>query len=133
MGAELAYVNADRLISLEVRCNRGQKSNMVLALQVVSSHLPDVVFCARAFFANRHLPQAANEREAPNRVNFARPVSPRWLLHHFFVGTFDEPPARANSPRSRFPAPLAPDRRCEDEMLQLFHSGINGMLVLDPS
>src|SRR5260370_20421291 len=104
---------------------RGRKSNMVLVLQVVSSHLLGVAgiesaLCAQACLANRLLPHAANEAEALNRVNF-----PRLFLLDGCSITFPLGPLssrlRANSPGSRFLALLAPDRSGEAEMLQLFH------------
>ena len=108
---------------------------MVLALQVVSSHLLGVAdiesaLGAQACLANRLLPHAANEAEALNRWN-----SPRLFLLDGCSLAFPLGPLssrlRANSPGSRFLALLAPERSGQAEMLQLFHWGIDGMLVLD--
>jgi DNA-binding NarL/FixJ family response regulator len=108
---------------------------MVLALQVVSSHLLGVVdiestLCAQAFLVSRLLPHAANEAEALKHVNLPR----LFLLDGCSITSPLGPLSsrlRAQSPGSRFLALLAPDQSDQAEMLHLFHWGIDGMLVLD--
>jgi hypothetical protein len=90
---------------------------MVLVLQVVSSRPVRCCFSVRKrCLTNCHLPGAANQAEALNRVNFPRLV---------------KGPGGKVMERPAIPG-AAPDRRCEAEMLHLLHSGSNGKLEAGP-
>jgi PAS domain S-box-containing protein len=138
---ELAYAAANvpvpnvDLESLKPFATSGRKTQMTLALQVVSSHVLGVHDIESALsiqppLVDRLLPHAASEADALKRPNL-----PRLFLLDGCSLTFPLGPLsgrlRANSPGSKFLALLDPDRSGQADMIGLFHWGIDGMLILD--
>ncbi len=107
---------------------------MALALQVVSSHLLGALEIEQALSVQESLvklllPHAASEAETLKRPNCPRV----FLLDGCSVNLPLGPLSgrlRANSPGSKFLALLPPDRSCENEMMLLFHWGIDGFVTL---
>jgi DNA-binding CsgD family transcriptional regulator len=107
---------------------------MALALQVVSSHLLGALDLERALSVqkirvNRLLPHAASEAEI-----LKWPDCPRLFLLDGCSMNLPLGPLsgrlRANSPGSKFLAILPPERSSENEVLLLFHWGIDGFVTL---
>jgi len=107
---------------------------MALALQVVSSHVLGALDIEKALsvqevLVNLLLPHAASEAETLRRPNFPR----LFLLDGCSINLALGPLSgrlRANSPGSKFLALLPPDRSGENEMMLLFHWGIDGFVTL---
>jgi DNA-binding NarL/FixJ family response regulator len=107
---------------------------MALALQVVSSHLLGALdiqraLCVQDVLANLLLPHAASEAETLKRPNCPR----LFLLDGCSIDLALGPLSsrlRANSPGSKFLVLLPPDRSDGNEMMPLFHWGIDGFVIL---
>jgi DNA-binding NarL/FixJ family response regulator len=114
---------------------QGQHVSMAIALQVVSSHRLGVieiesVLSVQNTLIERLLPHASSEAEALKHPNRPRLFLLDGCSMPFPLGPLSSR-LRANSPGSKFLVLLAPERSAEDEMIRLFHWGIDGMLVLD--
>src|SRR5260370_26406056 len=107
---------------------------MALALQVVSSHVLgaldiEKVHSVQEVLVNLLLPHAASEAETLKRPNFPRLFLLDGCSMNLALGPLSAR-LRANSPGSRFLALLPPDRSGENEMMLLFHWGIDGFVTL---
>jgi DNA-binding NarL/FixJ family response regulator len=129
-GEEQAVLDSETLFA-----TRSQQASVPLALQVVSSHrlgvaeIESVLSMQNTLF-ERLLPHAASEAEALKHPNRPRLFLLDGCSIFFPLGPLSGR-LRANSPGSKFLALLAPDRSSEDEMIRMFHWGIDGMLSLD--
>src|SRR5260370_6775102 len=114
--------------------NAAAEAKMAPALKVVSSHVLGALDIEKALsvqevLVNLLLPHAASEAETLRRPNFPR----LFLLDGCSINLALGPLSgrlRANSPGSKFLALLPPDRSGENEMMLLFHWGIDGFVTL---
>jgi len=112
--------------------NEAAEAKMALALQVVSSHLLGALEIEQALSVQEglvKLPHAASEAETLKRPNCPRLFLLDGCSMNLPLGPLSGR-LRANSPGSKFLALLPPDRSCENEMMLLFHWGIDGFVTL---
>src|SRR5258705_3078158 len=105
---------------------------MALALQVVSSHLLGALEIEQALAIQAglvKLQHAESEAETLKRPNCPRLFLLDGCSMNLPLGPLSGR-LRANSPGSKFLALLPPDRSCENEMMLLFHWGIDGFVTL---
>ena len=107
---------------------------MALALQVVSSHLLgardiESALSVQDVLVHHLLPHAASEAETLKRRNCPRLFLLDGCSMNLALGPLSGR-LRANSPGSKFLALLPPDKSGENEMMLLFHWGIDGFVTL---